>query len=285
MFVFILSFHFDHQIIRHTHTPFKHILHPKSDTPSDNESEYFSETLAAESLSQYQPQSHQNQSSASAAVPATQQQDQLDYNNIRNSVVQGSVNPSGGGANGPVNSKASQQLAAQQLQQLYYDQYENYARPTAQTTSIYNNNNINNSVNNNSNHNNNAAMAYNNAHHPGQQYSSGGGGGGGMVVANNHHAHNTHAYQNSGNNAPVAVAANYNNQYNNHMYSNDGHSAALNANSSLGSGGGGGGGGGVGGGIGKISDYDPLTDGPRNVPNTTRPSSTLIFSSDRGMGK
>lgn len=37
--------------------------------------------------------------------------------------------------------------------------------------------------------------------------------------------------------------------------------------------------------IGKISDYDPITDGPRNMPNTTRPSSTLIYSSDRGMGK
>lgn len=277
MFVFILSLHFDHQIIRHTHTPSNTFCTRKSDTPIDNESEYFSETLAAESLSQYQPQSQQNQSAA--AVPAPHHQDQLDYNNIRNSVVQGSVNPSGGGANGPVNSKASQQLAAQQLQQLYYDQYENYARPTAQNTSIYNNNNINNSVNNNSNHNNNAAMAYNNAHHPGQQYSSGG-----VVVANNHHGHNTHAYQNSGNHAPVAVAANYSNQYNNHMYSNDGHSAALNANSSLG-GGGAGGNGGVGGGIGKISDYDPLTDGPRKIPNTTRPSSTLIFSSDRGMGK
>lgn len=278
MYLFFLFTSITKSSATHTHTHSRtHFAHPKSDTPVDNESEYFSETLAAESLSQYQPQSQQNQSAA-AAVPASQHQDQLDYNNIRNSVVQGSVNPSGGGANGPMNSKASQQLAAQQLQQLYYDQYENYARPTAQNTSIYNNNNINNSVNNNSNHNNNAAMAYNNAHHPGQQYSSGG-----VVVANNHHAHNTHAYQNSGNNAPVAVAANYSNQYNNHMYSNDGHSAALNANSSLG--GGGGGVGGVGGGIGKISDYDPLTDGPRNVPNTTRPSSTLIFSSDRGMGK
>uniref|UniRef100_A0A1L8E5H4 Putative nebulin repeat protein n=1 Tax=Nyssomyia neivai TaxID=330878 RepID=A0A1L8E5H4_9DIPT len=42
-----------------------------------------------------------------------------------------------------------------------------------------------------------------------------------------------------------------------------------------------GGGGGGGGNIGKIADYDPLTDGPRNVPNTQRPTSTLIYSSDR----
>lgn len=237
-------------------------------------------------MSQYQPQSQHNQS-AVAVTSSLHQQDQLDYNNIRNSVVQSSVNPSGGGgANAlQVNSKASQQLAAQQLQQLYYDQYENYARPTAQNTSIYNNNNINNSVNNNSNHNNNAAMAYNNAHHPGQQYgNSGGGGGGGIVTGNNHHGHNTIAYNNSGNNvsaASVAVAANYNNQYNNHMYNSDGNSAILHTNSSHASSGSGSGGGN----IGKISDYDPLTDGPRNVPNTTRPSSTLIFSSDHGMGK
>uniref|UniRef100_A0A1B0DA57 Uncharacterized protein n=1 Tax=Phlebotomus papatasi TaxID=29031 RepID=A0A1B0DA57_PHLPP len=38
-------------------------------------------------------------------------------------------------------------------------------------------------------------------------------------------------------------------------------------------------------GIGKIADYDPLTDGPRNVPNTQRPSSTLIYSSDRNSGE
>ncbi|XP_018789294.1 PREDICTED: LIM and SH3 domain protein Lasp isoform X4 [Bactrocera latifrons] len=32
--------------------------------------------------------------------------------------------------------------------------------------------------------------------------------------------------------------------------------------------------------IGKIADYDPLTDGPRPMPNTGRPSTTLIYSSD-----
>lgn len=34
-------------------------------------------------------------------------------------------------------------------------------------------------------------------------------------------------------------------------------------------------------GVGKIADYDPLTDGPRNVPQTARPNQTLIYSSDR----
>ncbi|XP_037880642.1 LIM and SH3 domain protein Lasp isoform X2 [Glossina fuscipes] len=32
--------------------------------------------------------------------------------------------------------------------------------------------------------------------------------------------------------------------------------------------------------IGKIADYDPLTDGPRPLPNTARQSTTLIYSSD-----
>ena len=41
----------------------------------------------------------------------------------------------------------------------------------------------------------------------------------------------------------------------------------------------------VAGNIGKIADYDPLTDGPRNMPNTARNSTTLIYSSDRVAGK
>lgn len=78
---------------------------------------------------------------------------------------------------------------------------------------------------------------------------SGGGGGGG------------------GNNSSIQYNAGVNNH---HMYTSR-DAAAMNA---------------MQGGIGKISDYDPLTDGPRNIPNTTRSSSTLIYSSDRGgMGK
>lgn len=40
-----------------------------------------------------------------------------------------------------------------------------------------------------------------------------------------------------------------------------------------------------GGGVGKISDYDPITDGPRNLPQTARPNQTLIYSSDRAASK
>lgn len=129
---------------------------------------------------------------------------------------------------------------------------------------------------NNLNNNHNIQMAqYNNAHTGGQGYNSsnnvagnniahgisgngsggsGIGGGGGGVVSSNNSGH-----------AGV----------NNHVYSSREYNAinsnAMNA---------------MQGGIGKISDYDPITDGPRNIPNTTRPSSTLIYSSDRGgMGK
>ncbi|XP_063239117.1 LIM and SH3 domain protein Lasp [Bacillus rossius redtenbacheri] len=35
-------------------------------------------------------------------------------------------------------------------------------------------------------------------------------------------------------------------------------------------------------GPGKIADYDPLTDGPRNSPYSARQSSTVIYTSDRG---
>ncbi|KAJ8872293.1 hypothetical protein PR048_025896 [Dryococelus australis] len=37
-------------------------------------------------------------------------------------------------------------------------------------------------------------------------------------------------------------------------------------------------------GPGKIADYDPLTDGPRNSPYSARQSSTVIYTSDRGPG-
>ena len=40
-----------------------------------------------------------------------------------------------------------------------------------------------------------------------------------------------------------------------------------------------------GGSVGKIADYDPVTDGPRNVPQTVRQNQTLIYSSDRATSK
>lgn len=118
---------------------------------------------------------------------------------------------------------------------------------------------------------------YNNAHHTGGQ---------GYNSSNNMAGNNiAHGVSGNGSAGGVGVGvgggggSSSNNSVhagvNNHVYSSREYNAinsnAMNA---------------MQGGIGKISDYDPITDGPRNIPNTTRPSSTLIYSSDRGgMGK
>lgn len=240
---------------------------------TDNESEYFSETLAAESLSQYQPQPKHTQNpivpvqqymsapqnsqqvkplQTATTTPYSQQmnhamsQQQQQPQHQHQHQHQHQQTPlqhqsSGMGKSMMANHKPPQQQLQQQQQQQpqYYDQYENYARPIAQSTHTYNNNTMNNINNNHAN----VQLAYNNAHHTG-----------GNHIAGNNIGH--------GNNVPYGA--------NNHVYSREYN--AINSNAMQA-------------GIGKISDYDPITDGPRNIPNTTRPSSTLIYSSDRGMGK
>ncbi|XP_059609181.1 LIM and SH3 domain protein Lasp isoform X2 [Phlebotomus argentipes] len=157
-----------------------------------------------------------------SAVPAGQQlqlQQQQPYGqqpgyNNRTNVVHSSSHPSGGLIH------AHQQQ--QQINQKYYDQYENYARPAS-----YSNNNQS------AGYNSQMVAGYGNSyHHPPAQHTP--------AYTQNAYAQNNHYSQMGGgfNNATAA-------------------------------------------GIGKIADYDPLTDGPRNVPNTQRPSSTLIYSSDR----
>lgn len=136
----------------------------------------------------------------------------------RNNVVHGASIPAGG-------VSASSQIQ-QQLQQKYYDQYENYARPSPGA----NGNGVNgNGTNNNHPQNGMSQSAYNGtkayASHPQQQ----------MTTSYNQQM-------------------SYNNHYNNHQNGSN---------------------------VGKIADYDPLTDGPRNAPQTARPNQTLIYSSDR----
>uniref|UniRef100_A0A336MVV1 CSON006756 protein n=1 Tax=Culicoides sonorensis TaxID=179676 RepID=A0A336MVV1_CULSO len=117
-----------------------------------NESEYFSETLAAESLPHYQP-------AASTVAPTnvtntTSQQQQQNYQQHQpiqqQQQQQQPRQPSPGGM-----------YQAQNIQQRYYDQYENYARPNP-------NNSQQNYTNNNhhvtSNHGNNGY--YNNGQGP-----------------------------------------------------------------------------------------------------------------------
>lgn len=143
----------------------------------------------------------------------------------------------------------------QQQQQKYYDQYDNYARPIAQNVPAYNNN-----------YQQHATAPNNN-------------------VASGYNSHPQSGYQQQ----PTTP---YNSGYTTNHYNSanggSGHSVHYGN-------GGGGGGGNVtqqptssgGSGIGKISDYDPLSDGPRNVvPASNRNSATLIYnSSDRGVGK
>lgn len=162
---------------------------------------------------------------------------------VRQSVLQSSQTPSGSVANN----------------QKYYDPYDNYARPNPNAAMVNNNNN------------------YNSHYHHNQQAGVGGGGGGGNERSNGA-AHNYHHMQQqqqqqqhhqqhqqgdgvyghpqqprfNGQQQQYAQQQQY--QYNNGNINN-------------------------GAGIGKIADYDPLTDGPRNVPQPNRQSATLIFSS------
>ena len=201
-----------------------------------------SNNYPAQNYAQQPQQSQLQQQQLQQLQQQQMQQQPQSYNNIRHSVLQSSVNPSGGGG-------GQGSLAAPINQQKYYDQYDNYARPAAQNMPAYNNSNI---VNNNQNpvyNNKQLQPNYGHAYPPAQQNNVAYNGGGGYT---NHY--------------------NQQMQYNSHEHGGGGGHTA-------------GGGGGNGGGIGKISDYDPLTDGPRNIPNATRPSSTLIYSSDRGMGK
>lgn len=136
---------------------------------------------------------------------------------VRNNVVHGASIPAGG-------VSASSQIQ-QQLQQKYYDQYENYARPGPGA----NGNGVNGNGMNNNQQNGMSQSAYNGtkayASHPPQQ----------MTTSYNQQM-------------------SYNNHYNNQQNGSN---------------------------VGKIADYDPLTDGPRNAPQTARPNQTLIYSSDR----
>lgn len=237
----------------HTHTHIHHLI-----VTDNNESEYFSEQLAAESLPHYQPPPKESPSPTSSpysSVDATNHVNNNEqqyapipqsnvinnnpkyrqpptYNNnnthtngngngqpqlVRSNVVSGASNPAGG-------VSASSQMQ-QQLQQKYYDQYENYAKPSAAP----NGNGVNGNGVNNNHQNGMSQSAYNG------------------TKANAGH--------------PQQMTASYNQQmaYNNH-YNNQQNGSA---------------------GVGKIADYDPLTDGPRNVPQTARTNQTLIYSSDR----
>ncbi|KAJ6644491.1 LIM and SH3 domain protein Lasp, partial [Pseudolycoriella hygida] len=147
------------------------------------------------------------------------------------------------------NPSGSVSAPQQNNQPKYYDQYDNYARPNAQNIQYQP------QQPQQQHNNNNANAVYHNNHYN-------------AVDGRNtqYQQHPQHHLQQQQHHQQQNRGAGYNNSHYNQMALS--YSAADM--------------GGIGG-IGKISDYDPLTDGPRNVPNATRPTSTLIFSSDRGM--
>lgn len=233
--------------------------HARSD---NSESEYFSETLAAESLPHYQAPIKDSPSPTSSSpysspveaanhvnnngqhfqqpLPAATQKNNMINNNQKYpqppTYNNNNMHTNGNGngqpplvrnnvvmsASIPAGGVSASSQMQQALQQKYYDQYENFAKPNQSATP--------NSVNGN---------GMNNNHQNGMSQSAYNG---------------TKAYASH----PQQMTSSYNQQmaYNNHYNQN-------------------------GPGIGKIADYDPLTDGPRNMPPASRPNQTLIYSSER----
>uniref|UniRef100_A0A6E8VQG3 Nebulin repeat protein n=1 Tax=Anopheles coluzzii TaxID=1518534 RepID=A0A6E8VQG3_ANOCL len=218
---------------------------------------------------------------------------------VRHSVLQNSATPSGGGGGGAATQK-------------YYDPYDNYARPNPTANQVNNNGTAGPHMGNNNAQYHHSQQQQQHMHHHHQQQQQHHGGNGmmeqqqqranGAVYHQQHmqhqqqhgqpgnHHHHQHQQQSAamvdpyGQQQQQRYSANSNSQYagamhaqqqqqqQQHMYQynngnmNNGAAATAAAAASAG-------------GIGKIADYDPLTDGPRNVPQPNRQSATLIYSS------
>lgn len=261
----------------------------------DNESEYFSETLAAESLSQYQQPSTPSPTQ-SLPQPSQHNHSQLPSPNQpqSNPVLVPNNSQLYASQNNHQHKVNQQQKYQQTPQQQPYQAHNNHNNPNNyQSQNYVQQNNIRSTVLQSAHnpsgsvaapHQNNQPKYYDqydnyarpNAqslqYQPQQQHNNNNSN---AVYHNNHYSavdggrnQYPHHLQQQQQHQQQNRGAGYNNSHYNQMALS--YSAAEMP--------------GVGG-IGKISDYDPLTDGPRNVPNATRPTSTLIFSSDRGMGE
>lgn len=249
-----------HLITSHIHSIHK----PKPNCSDNNESEYFSEQLAAESLPHYQqaptpvkktpspttsPYSsvdatnhvNNNGQQYQPPLPVQTQQNNMINNNPKYHQPPTYNNNNGNGQ--PTNGNGQPLLVRNNVvmsasipaggvsanaaiqQQLQQKYYDQYENYAKPT----NGNGVSNGANNNHHQNGMSQSVYN----------------------------GTKAY---GAPPPQQMTSSYNQQlaYNNH-YNNQQNGS----------------------GVGKIADYDPLTDGPRNVPQTTRTNQTLIYSSDR----
>ncbi|XP_017861617.1 PREDICTED: LIM and SH3 domain protein Lasp isoform X2 [Drosophila arizonae] len=207
------------------------------------------------------------------------------YNQLRSAILHNSHHPSGNAADQFDHSQNSatalhQQQLQQQLQQQHSQQQ--LQQPAIQQqhshSSLLNNNASNGSIHSNNNNNNNGGLAH---PHPAslsytqqqqqqpQQVRSQ------SSVHSNNSKHQLQMqqqqHQSNTNVQQLYVASNYSavtpseNALGAKLQASNGH---LNAQQSSNN-------------IGKIADYDPLTDGPRPMPATGRSSTTLVYSSDQ----
>ncbi|XP_055601843.1 LIM and SH3 domain protein Lasp [Uranotaenia lowii] len=223
----------------------------------------------------YQQMANNNYNSAQIPPPAAYQQPPNHYHHNSNSSSNSSNHNSDLGRQSVLQS--SQIPSGAGTQQKHYDPYDNYARPNpnAATTMVSNNNNYNNHYH----------------QHSQQQQPSGGGVGGGGGGASersngattNHNYHHQQMHQQQQQHyhhqqQQREAYAHAQQQQQQQRYNNGQHYQQQQQQYQYNNGNHNNGAGGGGGGIGKIADYDPLSDGPRNVqPN--RQSATLIYSS------
>ncbi|EDW18691.1 uncharacterized protein Dmoj_GI11937, isoform A [Drosophila mojavensis] len=209
------------------------------------------------------------------------------YNQLRSAILHNSHHPSGNAADQFDHSQNSatalhQQQLQQQLQQQHSQQQ--LQQPAIQQqhshSSLLNNNASNGSIHSNNNNNNNggvahphpATLSYTQQQQQPQQVRSQ------SSVHSNNSKHQLQMqqqlqqqHQSNTNVQQLYVASNYSavtpseNALGAKLQASNGH---LNAQQSSNN-------------IGKIADYDPLTDGPRPMPATGRSSTTLVYSSDQ----
>ncbi|XP_075164427.1 LIM and SH3 domain protein Lasp isoform X6 [Haematobia irritans] len=219
------------------------------------------------------------------------QQPNSSYNQLRSAILQSSHHPTGALIANDPSSMPLNSASSSSTYNHTYDQYDNnssshnsYAgaqqqqqqqRTTSQAQMYHNNNVINNGTNNNNGAGSLAGVqAYQTPKGSAATTPSYGG--------PNHTSNNTSAQQqlfpnNAYNNYPTSAGASImaggsgsinggqqptNHHHHHHHHNSNGGSATINGS------------------IGRIADYDPLSDGPRPLPNTGRASTTLIYSSD-----
>ncbi|XP_036220290.2 LIM and SH3 domain protein Lasp isoform X4 [Bactrocera oleae] len=227
-----------------------------------------------------------------------QQQSSNTYNQLRSAILHNSHHPTGGAQVAHLNENVASAGSGgggfgSGTNSNAYDQYDNY------TSAGSANSNSNSNSNNNhlsyqqqqqqqpqktaSYHNNSNAVSAANANNgaiTGTGHSGGTQATQQIYASNNYNSHFSSSTSLGGaagglthhnSNGAVSTGAAIGGSNSNHSHPSVGNSGLVNNGSATA---------GTVNSIGKIADYDPLTDGPRPMPNTGRPSTTLIYSSD-----